>query len=168
MQKTTGFTSHYRTLHSTVHHCMDTFMYIYLLIGQLIKTHYLYARIFFGSFEPIYTAGNSIQKMETIPDIFLRSSWAIFASIDLSVIADQIQICGWQHNYMLFLCHLPVPLPLAHQNASGKVLTVIRLLLNRGIFSEEKIFPLFHHSMFYVTSVAYETLPFMGYYIQVH
>lgn len=74
MQKMTGFTSRYRTLYSTVHNCIDTLMYIYLLIGQLIKTHYLYAHVFFGSFEPIHTVENSIQKMETVPDVFLRSS----------------------------------------------------------------------------------------------
>lgn len=74
--------------------------------------------------------------MQTIPGIFLWSSYPIFASIELSTIADQRQICGRQRNYMLFLCHLPVPLPLACQNGSGKAQTVIRLLLVRGKSSE--------------------------------
>lgn len=96
---------------------------------------YIFVNLF-GSFEPIHTAVNCLEKMQTIPGIFLWSSCPIFASVELSTIADQIQLCGRQHNYILFLFHLPAPLPLAHQNGSGKAQTVIRLLLIRGKSSE--------------------------------
>lgn len=90
--------------------------------------------------------------METIPGVFHRSSCPIFVSVELSVIEDQIRIYVWQHNYVLFLCYLPVPLPLAHQNGSGKAQTVTRLLLFRGKSSE----PSFPSFCVYVISVTHD------------
>lgn len=50
-----------------------------------------------------------------------------------------MQVCGSQCNYKLFLSHMHVALPLSQQNGSGKIQTIIRLLLSRVKSSEPSL-----------------------------
>lgn len=90
-------------------------------------------------FEPIQTAGNSLENMQTIPGIFFWSRCPVFASIELSTMNNQIQVCGSQCNCILFLDHLHLALLLTQQNSSGKIQTVIRLLPIREKSSEPSL-----------------------------
>lgn len=90
-------------------------------------------------FEPIQTAGKSLENMQIIPGIFLWSRCPVFASIELSTMNNQMSSCGPQCNYILFLYHLHLELLLTQQNGSGKIQSVIRLLPVRDKSSEPSL-----------------------------